>query len=111
MSQGIFHVRFQSNLADFGEGLVVVKDGSVNGGDGHFLYRGTLSAESGPVSGQLSVDKWRTGNHSVVNLDHFKLNVQGAIDYVQGTLSLQGQVENAPHLSISISGQKVADAV
>ncbi|HCF3932607.1 TPA: hypothetical protein NID52_001002, partial [Pseudomonas aeruginosa] len=36
MSQGIFHVQFKSNLQDSGQGLVVIKNGSINGGDDHY---------------------------------------------------------------------------
>ncbi|WP_315809285.1 hypothetical protein [Pseudomonas sp. C9-3] len=47
MSQGIFHVFFRSNLPDQGEGLVVIKDRTVNGGDDHFLYRDADSLRGG----------------------------------------------------------------
>ena len=111
MSQGIFHVNFRSNLADSGEGLVVIKDGSVNGGDANFLYRGNVPSQSGQVTTQLSVNKWRAGNQSVVNIDNFTLDVQGNVNYENGTLQLDGHVVGAPDRTISISGRKVADAI
>ena len=38
MSQGIYYVEFRSNTGDSGTGVIVIKDGKVNGGDPHFLY-------------------------------------------------------------------------
>lgn len=42
MKNGIYHVSFESNLSSFGEGIVVVNDGKVHGGDIGFTYRGHL---------------------------------------------------------------------
>ena len=40
MASGIFHVDFRAGTGDYGDGLVVVKDGSVNGGDLTFCIKG-----------------------------------------------------------------------
>lgn len=111
MSQGIFHVRFQSSIRDHGEGLVVVTDGHANGGDEHFLYQGVLPNVTGSVTSQLAVSKWRAGNTSVVNIDNFLLDVRGHVDYENGTLNLEGVVTGHPNLTIRIEGRKVANAV
>ncbi|EAB7495975.1 nucleoside transporter [Salmonella enterica] len=42
MKNGIYHVIFESNLSSFGEGIVVVSDGKVHGGDIGFTCRGYL---------------------------------------------------------------------
>ncbi|EAS0614704.1 nucleoside transporter [Salmonella enterica] len=42
MKNGIYHVSFESNLSSFGEGIVVVSDGKVHGGDIGFTCRGYL---------------------------------------------------------------------
>lgn len=65
MSQGVFTVKFDSNIPDFGDGLVFIKDGSVNGCDPHFLYQGAIPRESGPFKSQITVQQWRAGNTHV----------------------------------------------
>lgn len=65
MSQGVFFVKFESNIRDFGDGLVFIKDGSVNGCDPHFLYQGAIPRESGSFTSQITVQPWRTGNTHV----------------------------------------------
>ena len=109
MSQGIFHVQFKSNLQDSGQGLVVIKNGSINGGDDHYLYRGAAPQKTGPFTGQLYVSKWREGNRSVVNIDNFQLDVNGKIDFKAGQLDLVGTVTGQPQLQIQIIGKKVED--
>ncbi|MDH1011561.1 hypothetical protein N5C80_22765 [Pseudomonas nicosulfuronedens] len=111
MSQGIFHVHFRSSIGDHGEGLVVVTDGHVNGGDQHFLYQGVLPTSSGAVATQITVSKWRAGNTSVVRIDNYLLDTTGHVDYENGALHLKGVVTGHPNLTINIEGRKVADAV
>lgn len=110
MSQGIFHVQFKSNLQDSGQGLVVIKNGSINGGDDHYLYRGAAPQKTGPFTGKLHVNKWRGGNRTVVNIDNFELDVNGKIDFEAGQLDLVGTVTGQPQLQIQIIGRRVGDA-
>ncbi|HDY5025884.1 TPA: hypothetical protein RQ640_001269 [Pseudomonas aeruginosa] len=110
MSQGIFHVQFKSNLQDSGQGLVVIKNGSINGGDDHYLYRGTAPQQTGAFTGKLHVNKWKDGNRTVVNIDNFQLDVNGKIDFEAGQLDLVGTVTGQPQLQIQIIGRKVGDA-
>ncbi|EPG7852124.1 negative regulator GrlR [Acinetobacter baumannii] len=42
MKDGIYFVKFKSNIQDFGDGTVVVKNGVVNGGDYGFTYQGRI---------------------------------------------------------------------
>jgi T3SS negative regulator,GrlR len=58
MQDGIYHVRFSSSVGSSGEGLVVIKQGSVNGGDGGYLYIGQLIASGGTLSGRLNIKRW-----------------------------------------------------
>lgn len=111
MSQGIFHVNFKSSTQDFGDGLVVIKDGKANGGDGNYLYQGSVPDASGEFSSQFSVSKWRSGNSNVVGIDNYTLNAKGFVDYEKGTIALKGAVVGAEHLTITLDGKKVANAV
>lgn len=111
MTNGIFHVDFRASTGDSGDGLVVVKDGAVNGGDTHYLYQGTVPTSSGPIDSQFTVSKWRDGNTNVVGVDNYTLNAKGHVDYEKGFLELQGSVDGAPHLTIEIKGSRIRDAL
>lgn len=55
MNDGIYHVTFSSLRGSAGQGLVVIKDGSVNGGDAGYLYLGLLEAEGIYLKGRLEL--------------------------------------------------------
>ena len=66
MSQGVFHVALRANTQDFGEGLVVVKDGCVNGGDDNFLCQcNSFPTESWAFRAEIRVSQWRKSNTHV----------------------------------------------
>lgn len=109
MSNGIFEVNFRSSTHDFGGGLIVIKDGSVNGGDAHFLYRGTFTESGGTAKAMIAVDKWKAGNTSIVNIDHFQIEFTGSVDFNAGALNLSGHVSNSPSLAITVSGKKIGE--
>ncbi|CAI8726459.1 GrlR family regulatory protein [Pseudomonas chlororaphis] len=111
MSNGIFEVEFRSNRPDHGGGLVVIKDGSVNGGDPNYLYQGTVPTTSGAFSARFQVFMWRAGNTNVAGLDNYALDATGEINYEGGTLSLSGTVVGAPNVRINLTGRRVAAAV
>jgi len=111
MSNGIFSVNFRSNRPDNGGGLVVIKNGSANGGDPNYLYQGAVPTVSGAFTGQFRVSMWREGNTNVTGLDNYTLNAAGNIDYENGKISLSGTVEGAPHIEITLQGSKIAPAV
>jgi len=111
MANGIFHVDFRASTGDYGDGLVVVKDGAVNGGDAHYLYQGRVPTVSGPFESQFAVGKWRDGNTNVVGIDNYTLAAKGRIDYEAGILELEGAVVGAPNLKIQLKGKKIQDAV
>lgn len=111
MSHGIFEVQFQSNRPDSGGGLVVVKDGAVNGGDANYLYQGHVPTTSGPFSSQFTVSMWQPGNTNVAGLDNYILDATGNINYEAGTIALEGSVVGAPQVKITLTGRRIKDAV
>jgi hypothetical protein len=111
MASGIFHVDFRASTGDYGDGLVVVKDGAVNGGDPHYLYQGRVPTESGPFESKFTVGKWREGNTNVVGVDNYILLAKGHVNYEAGTIELQGAVVGAPQLTIQLKGKKIQDAI
>ena len=111
MAGGIFYVTFNSSINDHGDGLVVVKDGSANGGDAHYLYRGKVPEQSGKFESEFLISKWKDGNTSVVNMDDFALAAHGEVDYEKGIIQLSGSVVGQPGLTIEIKGSKIKEAL
>ena len=111
MSSGIFHVDFRASTGDYGDGLIVVKNGAVNGGDAHYLYQGEVPTTSGKFQAHFKVSKWRSGNTNVVGIDNYTLAAEGHVDYEAGVIELVGSVVGAPDLSVKLAGKKVANAV
>lgn len=46
MKDGIYFVRFSRDLEDFGEGIAVIQNNTVNGGDYVCTYRGKISGNN-----------------------------------------------------------------
>ena len=108
MDNGIYEVNFRASTQDFGSVLIVIKDGSVNGGDAHFLYRGTLTGTDAGVTASISVEQWKAGNRSVVGITNYKVEFKGTI--ANGQLKLSGNVTDHPQLALTVTGRKVAEA-
>ena len=109
MQNGIYHVRFASARASAGEGLVVVKDGSVNGGDAGYLYIGALREDAGQVHGKLRVQRWNAGHVSVFGpLSNFDLALTGRA--ANGDFTVSGSVPDQPQMRITIHGRRLAEA-
>lgn len=111
MQDGIYHVCFTSSSRDAGEGLAVIKQGSVNGGDLGYLYVGHLTDESGTVSGRITVKRWNPGHVSVFGpIEKFDLQLRGSLG-AGGTFTVAGTSSELPNQSISIAGKFLAPAV
>ncbi len=110
MKDGIYHVKFASTMGAAGEGLVVVKGGSVNGGDAGYLYQGTLDSDSaGQLRGHLQVQRWNAGHASVFGpLGNFDLDLSG--NAANDSFTVSGGVPSRPNMKITISGRMLAQA-
>ena len=85
MRDGFYHVRFSTGNGSTatGEGLVILKGETVQGGDFGMLYQGTMSAQgvegdSGQVGGALQIKRYQPGPSSVFGpLNEFQLALRG----------------------------------
>lgn len=110
MQDGIYHVRFSSSVGSSGEGLIVVKQGSVNGGDSGYLYTGHFNVTGNAISGRLNIKRWNPGHVSVFgSLDNFDLQLSGSSN-AGSTFNVSGGMPSQPSLSISIAGRFLAPA-
>lgn len=78
MKDGIYHVRFAAAGGQAGEGLIVVKGESINGGDAGYLYRGKVTANGDLLAAQIQVTRWEPTQMSVFGvIDSFNLTMTG----------------------------------
>ena len=111
MKNGIYHVDFRSGNKSAGQGLVVLKDGTVNGGDAGFLFVGKLLADSNVLSADIQVNKWSPGHVSIFGpLTTFGLTLSGQGDSAGGTFRLSGHITGQPAQTIGIHGRFLAPA-
>lgn len=101
MRDGIYHVTFASN-ADQGEGLVVLKGSSINGGDWGYTYTGPMKPTDTGFSTQLTCKRWNKESRSIFGtIDEFVLNLDaheqgdgftasGGVKGSNGTIKIRG---------------------
>lgn len=110
MQDGIYHVRFSSSVGSSGEGLIVVKQGTVNGGDAGYLYIGELGVSGETLSVQLNIKRWNPSHVSVFGpLDNFGLQLLGK-ENAEGSFTVTGGIPSHPGSSITISGRFLSTA-
>ena len=101
---------FCSLVGAYGEGIVVVKQGSINGGDPGYLYTGQFSSNGDSLSGQLNVKRWNPGHVSVFGpLDNFDLQFSGK-EIGANSFTASGGVPSHPGLAINIAGRFLSAA-
>lgn len=111
MENGIYHVRFASSMGGAGEGMVVVKDDTINGGDAGYVYLGKLSADGAILRGQLQVQRWNPSTFSVFGpLDQFALDLVGQAEAANDSFTVTGGMAGQPSLRITITGRRLATA-
>jgi hypothetical protein len=111
MQDGIYHVSFSSSVGGSGQGLVVMKQGAVNGGDMGYLYTGQLTLSGDAISGRLNIKRWNPeGPQSVFGpLDNFELQLTGKA--TAGTsFNVSGGIPSKPGLTINIAGRFLSNA-
>lgn len=110
MTPGIYHVKFVTTPGgDFGEGLVVIKDEKVNGGDVGYVYTGSLQRSENSVTAKLHVKKWNPAvPNPLVGLNEYDIDLRGTANAAASEFNVGGTVSG---VRIEVKGRKVADAV
>jgi hypothetical protein len=89
-------------------GLVVAKDGSVNGGDSGFIYRGTYNTNGQNLTAQGALSKHSPDAKSVLGpIDNYTLMLAGT--FSPNNFTLSGVVAGHHALTIEIDGRKLSD--
>lgn len=108
MISGIYLISFLADSNKFGEGLVVVDEGAVNGGDATYLYRGHFDQYGDDMKASIEVRHYRGPLNGVLGpIKQFDLILSGKI--VGDNFSLSGGIPNMPTATITITGTKIAD--
>lgn len=104
MKDGIYHVRFAAAGGQAGEGLVVIKGESINGGDAGYLYRGQVTRNGDLVAAQIHVNRWNPSEMSVFGaIDSFGLTMTGRS--TDASFEATGVAASLGDRSISMSGR------
>ena len=110
MGSGIYYVIFKSHTGRFGDGLAVVDNGRIHGGDQRYLYRGFYKTDGQAIEADIQVSYYRGEAKSVFgHLSKFKLSLSGK--YSNEAFTVSGHVFGQSQLAITIEGQKQADLV
>ena len=110
MDSGIYYVIFKAQTGRFADGLAVVDNGKVHGGDQSYLYRGFYKTEGQAIEAEIQVSYYRGEAKSVLgHLAKFTLNLSGKS--TQDSFIVNGHVFGQSQLAITIEGQKQADLV
>lgn len=108
MLSGIYFVRFAANNNDFGEGLAVIRNGYVNGGDETYLYQGRIDAYGEDIKAHLEIKHYRGPLNSVMGpMKQFTLQLSGKIG--GDRFEVSGGIPNIPGPRIIIHGNKVSE--
>ncbi len=110
MDSGIYYVIFKSQAGRFGDGLAVVDDGKIHGGDQRFLYRGLYKDDGQAIEAEIHVSYYRGEPQSIFgHLPKFSLNLSG--NATNDAFTVTGRVFGQSQLVITIEGQKQANLV
>ena len=96
MKNGIYKVNFDSNQNDYGNGIISVNNGSINGGDYVCYYQGVILG-SGVDLRVVRYNKQATTVFGT--LDKIDLNIMLKDSLEQITFS--GSVKGHPHLKLT----------
>ncbi|EFR3657699.1 negative regulator GrlR [Salmonella enterica] len=106
MKDGIYYVTFRSNMSDFGNGVVVVKNSTVNGGDFACVYRGIIKDNSVQLGVEVH-DKSRTSVFGGTEPFTLHLNaVESGAGYI-----LSGYVSSQIQMKVDVDAKYIGDLV
>lgn len=109
MIDALWSLEFESNQQRAGNGVVVLKDGRVLGGDSMMLYDGRYTVEDGQVYALIQVSTYapRGELQSTVGLRAFTLDLKGPLD--DNTMDFTGFVTQDPHRKLTVHAQRRAE--
>jgi hypothetical protein len=112
MKPGIYHVKFSApSSTNFGEGLAIFSNGTVNGGDPGYIYRGTYELAGTVIKATLRITRWNPAIPSIFgSFPEFELTLSGHMPSDWSLFFAEGKVTQNPRLAITVNGRRLGDA-
>ena len=112
LEPGIYRIRFVGGSAqNFGEGIAVLKDGKINGGDIGYVYRGSYERGNGYINAKINVKRWSVVPNALMNLAEYDLIVEGQRQADRTGFLIHARIQQQPNISVQIEGKRLEDAV
>jgi len=110
LQDGIYKITFSAPDGQHGMGLIVVSAGAVNGGDPAYTYQGRVETDGGKIKAVIDVVRYDSKEISIFGpLDHFQLQLDGALQKDGKAFSASGAAASNSELRISLSGEQVRE--
>lgn len=107
MIDGLWHIRYVVAGNEFG-GVIVVKDGRALGGDGGFIFTGTMQESGKNVVGELQVRQvMKAAAPAIRGLTEYKLKLTGNLS--GNHIDMVGEILSAPGVSLRIHATRHAE--
>lgn len=107
MINGLYAVEFRTGN-DYGNGIITITDGSVNGGDSGYYYQGRIKQSGKDLKLNLSVKQYVSGFVSAFGTTgQFTLELEGKEHDDGITCQFRGHVAGFPAQEIYITAKKI----
>lgn len=109
MIEALWSLEFESSTQRSGNGVAVLKDGRLLGGDSMMLYDGRYTVEDGQIYALIQVSTYAPHGdlQSTVGLSAFTLDLRGPLNDNQ--IDLTGFVTQDPHRKMIVHAQRRAE--
>ena len=113
MKPGIYHIRFSGGYSqNFGDGIGVITESSINGGDVGYFWSGPYQIKDGRISAKIHVKRWKQDvPNPLADLPEYDLIIDGEAPSDWSNFSAHGYIEQYPSTRVIISGLRLGDAV
>lgn len=105
MHNGLWTIEFSSESNFFGNGVLVLIEGRLLGGDHGYYYSGNYEINGTDLHGRVNVIRYDPNSISVFgDIDNFSLNLEGSISDSE-LIVVAGDVNNSKN-TMHITGKK-----
>jgi hypothetical protein len=109
MIEAMWSVRFVTNQNIGGNGVLVIENGKIFGGDSSYTYIGNFEIHDGRIKSNIKVSKYAdtVGIISVVGSDNYVLALSGKID--RDEMILSGNPSSNPQIDVVVKLTRIAE--
>jgi hypothetical protein len=111
MISGIYRVHFVGGpLRNVGDGIVVFKGGSINGGDVGYIYRGAYQTTESRLAATVNIKQWNFAlPNPVTDLSDYHLEIEEAAPNNWKDFTVTARAAGHPELAIQIKATFLAE--